>query len=133
MEEPPSSSPFVSSLKNRLSKDDKLLLAFDALVLSEMLGRAGSVGKIIHRDDYSTLKVKTASLSNRVGKLTEEIAALLSAGNSPDLVLKRHCGECEFQTPLLNRGTEAGEQGRLGHSGPSRPCYGRYGQVTRLW
>ena len=37
--------------RNKLTKDDKLLLAFDAFVLSEMLGRTVSLGKIIHGDD----------------------------------------------------------------------------------
>ena len=37
--------------RNKLTKDDKLLLAFDAFVFSEMLGRAVSSGKIIHGDD----------------------------------------------------------------------------------
>jgi len=33
---------------NKLTKDDKLLMAFDALVLSEPLGRQVALGKIIH-------------------------------------------------------------------------------------
>jgi predicted RecB family nuclease len=82
---------------NKLGKDDKLLVAFDALVLSEMSGWAVTLAKIIHGDDHSTLKVKTAGLRNRVTKLTEKIAALLSTDSAPDLVLNRHCGECEFQ------------------------------------
>ncbi|MCX7007975.1 MAG: hypothetical protein NTY53_12140 [Kiritimatiellaeota bacterium] len=55
---------------NKLGKDDKLLVAFDAFVLAEMSGRAVSLMKIIHGDDLSTLKVKTAGLRNRVSKLT---------------------------------------------------------------
>ena len=41
--------------RNKLTKDDRLLLAFDALVLSEALGREDSLGKIIHGDDPATL------------------------------------------------------------------------------
>ena len=48
--------------RNKLTKDDKLLATFDALVLSEMLGRKVGVAKIIHGDDHATLKVKTAPL-----------------------------------------------------------------------
>ena len=82
---------------NKLGKDDKLLLAFDALVLSEVLGRQVSLGKIIHGDDHSTLKVKTPALAGEVRKRVEKIAALLSNPAPPDLVLNRHCAECEFQ------------------------------------
>jgi hypothetical protein len=37
----------------KLSKDTKLLLAFDALALSEMLGQEVTFGKIIHGDKHA--------------------------------------------------------------------------------
>ena len=40
---------------NKLTKDDRLLVAFDALVLSEVLGREVSLGKIIHGDSHASL------------------------------------------------------------------------------
>jgi len=113
--------------RNKLTKDDKLLLAFDALVLSEMLGREVSLGKIIHGDGHATLKVKTSALAGEVRKRLEKIAVLLSSPANarsadslvreceadvtqtgglgsprscpapPDLVLNRHCAECEFR------------------------------------
>jgi predicted RecB family nuclease len=83
--------------RNKLTKDDKLLVAFDALVLSEMLGREVSQGKIIHGDDHAALKVKTSALAGEVRKRAEKIAALLSNPAPPDLVLNRHCAECEFR------------------------------------
>jgi hypothetical protein len=39
-------------------------LAFDALVLSEALGRKVDLGKIIHGDDRVALKVKTDPLNS---------------------------------------------------------------------
>jgi len=83
--------------RNKLTKDDKLLPAFDAFVLSEMLGRAVSLGKIIHGDDHATLKVKTPALAGEVRKRLEKITALFASPTPPDLVLNRHCAECEFQ------------------------------------
>ena len=62
-----------------------------------MLGREVSLGKIIHGDDHATLKVKTSALAGEVRKRLEKIAALLSSPAPPDLVLNRHCAECEFQ------------------------------------
>ncbi len=83
---------------NKLREDDKLLLAFDAFVLSEATGREISLGRIIHGDDHSALKVKTAALFGKVRKYLERIAGLLCSPTPPDLVLNRHCSECEFQT-----------------------------------
>ena len=82
---------------NKLTRDDKLLLAFDALVLSELLGRKVGLGKIIHGDGQATLMVKFSALAGEVRKLTGKIAAMLSNPSPPDLVLNRHCAECEFQ------------------------------------
>ncbi len=84
--------------RNKLTKDDRLLLAFDALVLSEALGRKVSIGKIIHGDDAATLKVKLGTLMGDVRKQHGKIAALLAGDAAPDLVLNRHCAECEFQS-----------------------------------
>src|ERR1035438_9854780 len=89
--------PIRFVFRNKLTKDDRLLLGFDALVLSQVLGRAVSLGKIIHGDDHATLKVKTSALVGEVPKRVEKMAALLSSPSPPDLVLNRHCAECEFQ------------------------------------
>jgi predicted RecB family nuclease len=89
--------PIRFIFRNKLTKDDRLLLGFDALVLSQVLGRAVSLGKIIHGDDHATLKVKTSDLVGEVRKRVKKMAALLSSPSPPDLVLNRHCAECEFQ------------------------------------
>ena len=97
--------------RNKLTQDDKLLLAFDAFVFSQVLGREISLGKIIHGDDHATLKVKTGArtaesarapvtskgLAGEVRKRIEKVTALLSNPAPPDLVLNRHCAECDFQ------------------------------------
>jgi len=91
---------------NKLTRDDKLMLAFDAFVLSEMLGREISLGKIIHGDNYDSLKVRIAALTSEVRKLTRKIANLLSSNSPPDLVLNRHCAECEFQARCRQKAIE---------------------------
>jgi predicted RecB family nuclease len=98
--------PIRFIFNNKLSKDDRMLVAFDALVLSEMLGREVGLGKIIHGGDRATLKVKTGGLASAVRKLTERISALLSSNSPPDLVLNRHCTECEFQNRCRQKAIE---------------------------
>ncbi len=84
--------------RNKLTKDDKLLLAFDAFVLTAMLGRSISLGKVIHGDSPATLKVKLDGFMREVRKQIGKVAALLAGDAAPDLVLNRHCAECEFQS-----------------------------------
>jgi hypothetical protein len=92
---------------NKLGRHDKLLLGFDALVLSEALGREVDLGKIVHGEDYVTLKVKTAALGSDVRKITAEIVTLLSGRVPPDLILNRHCPECQFQQQCRGRAEQA--------------------------
>ena len=98
--------PIRFIFSNKLSLDDKRLLAFDALVLSERLGRTVGRGKIIHGDGQAKLEVKTSALTNEVRKVTGKIAALLSSHSPPDLVLNRHCVECEFRARCRQRAAE---------------------------
>jgi len=91
---------------NKLQREDKLRLGFDALSLSEMLGRKIDLGRIVHGDEQMTMKVKTHALAREVRKLTEKAAALLSGPSSPDLVLNRQCGECEFQARCKQKAIE---------------------------
>ena len=62
-------------------------MAFDALVLSEMLGREISLGRIIHGDNYSKLNVGTLPLAKEVQKLILRIQTVLSSHSPPDLAL----------------------------------------------
>src|SRR5207244_1891142 len=85
----------------------KLLLAFDALVLSEALGREVDLGNIIHGDAFVTLRVKTSALESEVRKTTAEIANFLVGQVQADPVLNRHCAECEFRDRCKQKAVEA--------------------------
>ena len=89
--------PIRFVFRNKPTRDDKLLIAFDSLILSEMLNRTINYGKILYGDNYAALRVKTSALADDVRKLTERIGRLLASASPPDLVLNRHCAECEFQ------------------------------------
>ena len=86
--------PIRFVFRNKLNRDDKLLLASDALVLSEELGRKVGLGKIVHGESYSTLKVETLALVSDVRRSTDKFGMLLASPSPPDLVLNRHCAEC---------------------------------------
>ncbi len=98
--------PIRFAFTNKLGKDEKLLLAFDAFALSGILGREVSLGKIIHGDNHATLKVRTSTLTSDVRRRIEKIEALLSSASPPDLILNRHCAECEFQGRCRQRAIE---------------------------
>jgi predicted RecB family nuclease len=90
--------PYRFEFANKLAKEHKLLLAFDALLLSEALGREVNLGKIVHGDSHAMLKVKIPAFASEARKRIKETTALLAGNSPPDLVLNRHCGQCEFKT-----------------------------------
>ena len=92
---------------NKLTKNDKLLLAYDTLVLSEALGQEVEKAKIIHGDQGTALEVKTSTLKIEVRKLTEKISLLISKNSPPDLILNRHCVECEFHAQCRQKAVDA--------------------------
>jgi predicted RecB family nuclease len=98
--------PIRFAWPNKLGRHEKLMLALDALALAETFGHDVPVGKIVHGDDHATLKVKLPALVNEARKLVEKTAALLSNASPPDLVLNRHCAECEFQVRCREKAIE---------------------------
>src|ERR1700680_3889484 len=79
--------PIRFVFSNKLNRHDKLLLAFDALVISKVLGREVTLGRIVYGDDHLTLKVKVSALKNEVEKLADKIGVLISSPSPPDLIL----------------------------------------------
>jgi predicted RecB family nuclease len=98
--------PYRFEFANKLSKYDKWSLAFDAFLLSEVLGRKVVLGKIVHGDRRTTLKVQISPLAGEVRERIREIGVLVSAAAPPDLVLNRHCSECEFQARCRRQAME---------------------------
>lgn len=106
--------PIRFVFRNKLTRDDKLLLAFDARVLSEVLSREVGLGKIVYGENYATLKVKTSALASDVRKLTDKIGTLLASPSPPELILNRHCAECEFQNRCRQKAIEKDDLSLLG-------------------
>jgi predicted RecB family nuclease len=78
---------------------EKLLLAFDALVLSQHFGKLPPFGKIIHGNKHIASKVTlSASLLASVQTILGKIAVWQTISETPELVLNQHCSECEFRT-----------------------------------
>jgi predicted RecB family nuclease len=91
---------------NKLTKDDRLLLAFDAFVLSKATGQNINVGKIIYGDNHATVKVNIPNLLQEACKLIGKTTALVACDSPPELILNRHCSECEFQAQCRQKATE---------------------------
>ena len=130
--EPTQFIPMRFIYTEKLNRDDRLLLAFDALVLSETLGREVGLGKIVHGDASVTLEVKTGALTSQAQKLTETIDAMLRSDSPPDLALNRHCVECEFQSQCRQKAIEKRQLGRRHWEGKAEQQQATYANRRRI-
>jgi predicted RecB family nuclease len=113
--------PYRFQFANKLTKNNKMLLAFDALVLAETIGCEVRIGKIMHGDSNHTVKVNCSSLTSEVQKRIPDVTALLADDSPPDLVLNRHCSQCEFEARCRKQATEKDDLSLLsGLSGKDR-------------
>jgi predicted RecB family nuclease len=99
---------------NKVINFDKLLIAFDAHILSETLNHEIIYGKIIHGDGFSSVKVKTTILNSEIKKIVGKIKALKTNDAPPDLILNRNCPECEYQSRCLEKAIEKDDLSLLG-------------------
>lgn len=106
--------PICFVLTNKINRDDKLRLAFDTLILSEILGREITLGKIIYGEKYIATKINTSTLVDKVKKQIQGVTALLSNNTPPDIVLKRYCAECEFKINCRQMAFEKDDLSLLG-------------------
>lgn len=81
----------------KVTQQDKLLLAFDALALSQAAGKMPVFGKIIHGSNYKSVRVPLAGLMTTVRAVVGKIVTQQAASTQPPVILNRHCTECEFQ------------------------------------
>lgn len=148
----PSYVPVMFVRNNKITQQDKLLLAFRAHALALALGVLPAEARIVHGDEYRVLKVRIEPLVGRVQGLIEQIEADLRRSEPPKLTLIGHCNECEFRSGCreiaeatddlsLLRGLYGKELNKLHSGGPLRllssrtpigPAVGASGERERL-
>ena len=106
---------------NKITNYEKYILGFDAVVLSECHGCKVNAGRIVHGDNNATQSVTLTTVSDEVRKFIRKITTMLSSSTPPDLVLNRHCPECEFQRRCRQKALENDDLSLLsGMSGKER-------------
>ena len=91
---------------NKITRNDRLRLAFDSVVLGEILGRKIRLGKIIYGDNFKELKIKTEIFESEVRKIISEINLIQSMDSPPSLALSQHCHECDFRIACKQKAIE---------------------------
>lgn len=78
--------------------NDRLLLAFDALALSTLVGVPPPFGRIVYGRNYRSATVMLSALLGKARAVVTRITRQVEGSTEPALQLNRHCPECEFKT-----------------------------------
>jgi predicted RecB family nuclease len=93
-------SPYIPVLflhTEKISKPDKLLLAFSGLVLARLQGGDVTFGTIVRGEQLALSKVQLTTLFPTVDQVVQELTDIGSGNNLPPLRLNEHCSLCEFK------------------------------------
>jgi predicted RecB family nuclease len=100
---------------NKLSSTEKMIAAFDAMVLAKSLGIKIGIAKIVHGEKWSVTTVKANLLSRSIHTAVSQATALLTSASPPELILNRHCPECEYQDRCRKQAVEKDDLSLLTH------------------
>ncbi len=95
--------PLVFTHREKLTGHDKLIAAFHAVVLAELVGSLPSHAKIIHGRDRTATRVALVKpngmteIGAKTRRLMDELATQVGDASPPPLTLNDHCRVCEFQ------------------------------------
>ena len=81
----------------KATRADKLLLAFQGIVLAAVQGAEPASGKVIHGSQLTPSRAHIGPLMGDARGVVREIEEVRDKGAVPQLVLNQHCGECEFR------------------------------------
>ena len=86
--------PVIFSSVGKLSTEDKLVLAYEGLILESIQARRPDFGLAIQGDAFKITKVRIGDQVEKARKVVANIKKLDS--NPLRLILNRHCHVCEF-------------------------------------
>lgn len=110
--------PVLFTRREKVTAEDRLILAFAASFLTHMQGSPPANGKVIHGSGFKASRVELATLADPVRERVSEIQGFLEAAKPPPLVLNRHCAECEFRQRCRAAAVEKDDLSLLGGLSP---------------
>ena len=98
--------PILFTAKEKIAKEDKLILAFTGLVLDSVQKRQPEYGKIIYGAGHKASRITLDTQIAAAQKVVDELKELTLDGKFPRLILNSHCRTCEFREPCRTKALE---------------------------
>ena len=90
----------------KVTKNHKLILAYDAFVLGKTFGRMPASGKLFHGRQKSAMTIMVNEFINDVEFIVGKMRVVLTDNAPPDLVLNAHCSDCKFESRCTGKAAE---------------------------
>ena len=90
-------TPILFVHDEKVTREDKLRLAFQGIVLASVQKEESAKGKIIHGSQLTTSRVHLAPLLDAARDVIRQIEEVRDKRVVPQLVLNQHCSACEFR------------------------------------
>ena len=95
--------PVTFSHRNKLTREDSLLAAFQGIILAEALGQPVPFVKVVHGPGFSVSKIKlvgptgTTRLVREARQILDRLRKQIESASPPLMILNSHCPSCEFR------------------------------------
>src|SRR5207247_937345 len=124
--------PILHHHGDKVSRQQKLLLAVFGLVLARVQGLQPGVGLIARGPEGRLGKVRLdAKLYRQAEQVLDELKRLYAGGEPPRLMLNGHCQQCEFRQRCRTKAEDADDISLLGGVGEKElKRYNRKGIFT---
>jgi predicted RecB family nuclease len=99
-------SPILFVHSEKVSANDKLLLAFLGLCLGRLQKTGSQSGRIIFGSQFKISKFYFGPLIKKARRALGEIEKIQNGSSVPPLILNKHCAICEFQEECRTRAVE---------------------------
>jgi predicted RecB family nuclease len=90
-------TPVLFLYTEKISKPDKLLLAYSGLILGRLQGRDVTFGRTVRGEQFALSKMRLTKLFPTVDQVVQELTDVGSGNTVPSLRLNEHCSLCEFK------------------------------------
>ena len=90
--------PLLCLPSEKISNQQKLLLAFAGYSLAKTGFTVAPFGRIIHGSDHRTSRIQLAKLSREVNKTAKTLDQIRAGTYEPPLILNSHCNVCRFSS-----------------------------------
>ena len=98
--------PILIIANSKVTRNEKLLIAYQCRVLNTLQGKAVQFGKIVFGDALKTCRIQLSAWKEKCDQIILELNRIIDNKQPPLLKLNSHCQACEYGKSCLKEAKE---------------------------